>query len=43
MIDTQANPKRYLRLMALVALMGIVSALVTFVFMAFVNGSIAWI
>ncbi len=29
--------------MALVALMGIVSALVTFVFMAFVNGSIAWI
>jgi H+/Cl- antiporter ClcA len=43
MIDTQANPKRYLRLMALVALLGIVSAVVTFVFMAFVNGSIAWI
>ena len=43
MIDTQANPKRYLRLMALVALLGIVSALVTFIFMAFVNGSIAWI
>ena len=43
MIDTQAKPKPYFRLMALVALMGIVSALVTFVFMAFVNGSIAWI
>ena len=43
MIDTQANPKRYIRLMALVALLGIVSALVTFAFMAFVNGSIAWI
>ena len=43
MIDTQEKPKPYFRLMALVALMGIVSALVTFVFMAFVNGSIAWI
>ena len=43
MIDTEAKPKPYFRLMALVALMGIVSALVTFVFMAFVNGSIAWI
>lgn len=43
MIDTQEKPKPYLRLMALVALLGIVSALVTFVFMAFVNGSIAWI
>jgi H+/Cl- antiporter ClcA len=43
MIDTQEKPKPYFRLMALVALMGIVSALVTFVFMVFVNGSIAWI
>ncbi len=43
MIDTQEKPKPYFRLMALVALMGIISALVTFVFMAFVNGSIAWI
>ena len=43
MIDTQEKPKPYIKLMALVALMGIVSALVTFVFMAFVNGSIAWI
>jgi len=43
MIDTQEKPKPYFRLMALVALMGIVSALVTFAFMAFVNGSIAWI
>ena len=40
MIDTQAKPKSYIRLMALVALMGMVSAVVTFVFMAFVNGSI---
>jgi H+/Cl- antiporter ClcA len=40
MIDTQAKPKPYIRLMALVALMGIVSAVVTFVFMALVNGSI---
>lgn len=43
MIDTQEKPKPYFKLMALVALMGIISALVTFVFMAFVNGSIAWI
>jgi H+/Cl- antiporter ClcA len=40
MIDTQAKPKPYIRLMALVALMGLVSAVVTFVFMALVNGSI---
>jgi H+/Cl- antiporter ClcA len=40
MIDTQAKPKPYIRLMALVALMGLLSALVTFVFMALVNGSI---
>src|SRR5512139_1331957 len=43
MIDTQEKPNPYFKLMALVALMGIVSALVTFVFMEFVNGSIAWI
>ena len=43
MIDTQANPKSYLRLMALVALLGIVSAVVTFVFIVLVNGSIALI
>jgi H+/Cl- antiporter ClcA len=40
MIDTQAKPKPYIRLMALVALMGLISAVVTFVFMALVNGSI---
>jgi H+/Cl- antiporter ClcA len=43
MIDTQANPKSYVRLMALVALLGIFSALVTFVFIVLVNGSIALI
>ncbi len=43
MIDTQANPKSYLRLMALVALLGIISAVVTFVFIVLVNGSIALI
>lgn len=41
MIDTQANPRAYLRLMALIALLGIVSAVITFVFIVFVNGSIA--
>jgi H+/Cl- antiporter ClcA len=40
MIDTQAKPKPYIRLMVLVALMGLVSAVVTFVFMALVTGSI---
>jgi H+/Cl- antiporter ClcA len=43
MIDTQAKPKSYIRLMGLVALLGIVSAVVTFVFMFFVNRSIALI
>lgn len=43
MIDTQAKPKPYLRLLALVAFMGIISALVTFVFMVLVNGGIALI
>jgi H+/Cl- antiporter ClcA len=41
LIDTEANPKRYLRLMGLVALLGIVSAVITFVFIVLVNGSIA--
>jgi H+/Cl- antiporter ClcA len=37
MIDPQAKPKPYFRLMALVGLMGIISAVVTFVFMYLVN------
>jgi H+/Cl- antiporter ClcA len=37
MIDPQANPKSYLRLMILVALMGLISAVVTFVFMVLVH------
>jgi H+/Cl- antiporter ClcA len=37
MIDPQAKPKPYLRLMLLVALIGAVSAVVTFVFMALVH------
>ncbi len=37
MIDPQAKPKPYLRLLALVALMGIVSASVTFAFMYLVH------
>src|SRR4030095_16325625 len=41
MIDTQANPKAYGRLMALVALLGLISALVTFVFIVLVDGSMA--
>jgi H+/Cl- antiporter ClcA len=43
MIDTSAKPKSYIRLMALVALLGIISAVVTFVFIVLVNGSIALI
>jgi len=43
MIDTEAKPRPYLRLMVLVALLGIVSAVVTFVFIVLVNGSIALI
>jgi zinc transporter ZupT len=43
MIDPQAKPKTYLRLMVLVALLGMVSALVTFVFVVLVNESIALI
>ena len=37
MIDPQAKPKSYLRLMVLVALLGIASALVTFTFVALVH------
>ncbi len=37
MIDPQVSPKAYLRLMALVILLGLVSALVTFIFMALVH------
>jgi len=37
MIDPRAKPKAYLRLMAMVALMGIISAVVTFLFMALVH------
>ena len=41
MIDPDVKPKPYLRLMLLVGLMGIISALVTFVFMIIVNRGIA--
>jgi H+/Cl- antiporter ClcA len=41
MIDTQARPRPYLRLMLLVAVLGLVSAVITFVFIVLVNGSIA--
>ena len=37
MIDPQANPKSYIRLMVLVALLGVVSATATFIFMAIVH------
>ncbi len=37
MIDPQANPRAYLKLMALVAVLGLISALVTFAFMALVH------
>jgi H+/Cl- antiporter ClcA len=37
MIDPQAKPKSYLRLMVLVILLGLISALVTFIFMALVH------
>ncbi len=37
MIDPRAKPKSYLRLMALVALLGIISALVTFTFVVLVD------
>src|SRR5512139_3707458 len=37
MIDPQAKPKPYLRLMVMVALLGVVSAGITFAFMALVH------
>ena len=37
MIDTQAKPKSYLKLLGLVALLGLVSALITFAFVAIVH------
>ncbi len=43
MIDPEVKPRRYLGLLLLVGLMGIISALVTFVFMICVNRGIALI
>jgi H+/Cl- antiporter ClcA len=40
MIDTQAKPRPYIRLMGLVALLGIFSAVITFVFIVVVNWGI---
>jgi H+/Cl- antiporter ClcA len=37
MIDEQAKPARYLKLMGLVAVLGIISAVLTFIFMALVH------
>ncbi len=37
MIDPQAKPKSYFRLMLLVAILGVISAVITFVFMALVH------
>jgi H+/Cl- antiporter ClcA len=37
MIDPQANPRAYIKLMALVVVLGLISALVTFAFVALVN------
>ncbi len=37
MIDTQARPGPYIKLMALVVLLGVISALITFAFMALVH------
>ncbi len=37
MIDPKANPRAYIRLLALVAVLGLISALVTFAFMALVG------
>ena len=42
MIDPEVRPKRYLGLMALVGLMGIISALFTFLFMIIVNRESLW-
>lgn len=40
MLDSQVRPASYLRLMALVALLGIVSALVTFALIVLINRTI---
>lgn len=40
MIDLQAKPKSYLKLMVLVAVLGIISAVVTFIFIALVDQGI---
>ena len=37
MIDTQERPRSYLLLMVLVGLLGLISAVITFVFMFLVN------
>jgi hypothetical protein len=37
MIDPQAKPSAYIKLLVLVALLGVLTALVTFVFMALVH------
>ena len=37
MIDPQARPGPYIKLLALVAVLGLLSALITFAFMALVN------
>jgi hypothetical protein len=37
MIDPQANPRAYIKLMAFVVVLGLISALVTFAFMALVS------
>lgn len=37
MIDTEANPARYIKLLALVIVLGVISALITFGFMALVH------
>ncbi len=43
MIDTNAKPGPYLRLMALIAIMGVFSAIITFVFILLVHRTIALI
>ncbi len=43
MIDTNAKPGPYLRLMALIAVIGVISAVITFVFILLVHRSIALI
>lgn len=40
MIDTQAKPKSYVRLMLQIALLGVISAAITFIFIFLVNQGI---